>query len=159
MRARFVIVAFIVACRGDRPFTTLAIYDAPKSGFRVFVDATGTVPAGEDLMPVGVPTVAIFCPKSTAGHALRVDVSNPHATVTDGSKSSPIRWRTAELTRALDDAGYTAIDHAEIEEALAAVNGVSWGPKGTRMPGQTHHLDVVNIDFKTHAPVNVKSCP
>ncbi|HEX4517698.1 MAG TPA: hypothetical protein VGH87_16955 [Polyangiaceae bacterium] len=159
MKARVFVVAVLVACgRGDRPFTTLATYDAPKSGFRLVVDATGVVPPGEDLTPLGVPTVAVFCPKSV-GHALRVDVAGPHATLTDGAKSSAMPWTAAELTRVLGAAGYAAIDHAEIEEALASINGVSWGPKGTRMPGQTHALGVVKIDFTAHAPINVKMCP
>ena len=157
-RAASVLVLFAVACRGDRPWTTLATYDAPKSGVRVVVDASGVVPANEDLMPVGVPTVAILCPTS-AGHALRVDVSGARATVTDGATSSGIKWTAKDLEREIGAAGYATVDHAEVEEAIDAINGVSWGPKGTRMPGQTHHLGVVKVDFTAHAPITVKVCP
>lgn len=156
-RALSVIVLALVACRGDRPWTTIATYDAPKSGFRLVVDASGVVPSGEDVMPVGVPTVAVVCPKS-AGHALRVDVGGSRATVTDGASSSSIKWTVTELEREIGLAGYTT-DHAEIEEAIASIDGVSLGPKGTRMPGQTHHLDVVKVDFTAHAPISVKICP
>lgn len=153
------IVLLLAACRGDAPFTTLATYDAPKSGFTVVVDAHGVVPADEDLMPVGVPTVAIVCPRTTAGHALRIDVNAPGATVTDGTTSSSIRWKVPDLEHALAGAGYLTIDHAEIEETLDVINGVSYGRKGTHMPGQTHHLAVVKVDFASHAPATVKVCP
>lgn len=155
----FALLLVVVACRGDRPWTTLATYDAPKSGLRIVVDASGVVPPGEDLMPVGVPTVAIICPKA-AGHALRVDVGGSRATVTDGAAASTgIKWTAKDLEREIGAAGYASVDHAEIEEAIDSINGVSWGPKGTRMPGQTHHLGVVKVDFTAHAPASAKLCP
>ena len=64
------VVVCLLACRRDRPFTTLATYDAPKSGFRLIVDATGIVPRDEDM--TGGPVTAIVCPKS-AGHPIRID--------------------------------------------------------------------------------------
>jgi hypothetical protein len=151
------LVVCLFACRRDRPFTTLATYDAPKSGFRLVVDATGIVPPDEDLA-TGVPAVAIVCPKSSAAHALRIDVSGPKATVTDGAKTTVIPWNAPAFTRALIDAGYS-IDAAEIDESLGAVEGVSEGPKATRMPGQTRALAVVNVDFSAHAPASVGHCP
>src|SRR5512142_1425064 len=148
VRRLLFLTLLLVACRRDRPFTTLATYDAPKSGFRLIVDATGIVPPDEDLAP-GVPTVAIVCPKSSAGHPLRVDVNGRTAIVTDGAKSTPVAWNAPALRRALVDAGY-APDAAEIDESLGAIEGVSYGPKGTRMPGQTRALAVVKVDFSGH---------
>ena len=80
-----------------------------------------------------MPAVAIVCPKSSAAHALRIDVSGPKATVTDGAKSTVIPWNAPAFTRALIDAGY-AIDAAEIDESIGAIEGVS-GPEGDAHAG------------------------
>jgi hypothetical protein len=144
----------LASCTGGRSYATRATYDAPKSGFRMIVDAVGSVPPGEDL-GAGISTVLV-CPRGApSARELRIDLSSastaPRSVVAhDGTTSTPLAWdfkaSTASLTRALAGVGFTP-DAAEVEEAVRTIEGVGEGPKGTPMPGQTHALTVVTIDF------------
>jgi hypothetical protein len=156
------LVMALASCARSRSFETRATYDAPKTGFRMIVDATGTVPPNEDL-GAGFSTVLV-CPRAASARELRIDLP-PYAPATrsvvahDGATATtlPWDWKTAaaSLTRALASVGYTP-DAAEVEEAVGVIDGVGEGPKATTMPGQTKTLTVVGVDFHKSGG---SSCP
>jgi hypothetical protein len=159
-------LCLMIGCKRDRPFTTLAVYDAPKSDLRLMVWATGIGPgrSGGYKPMATIPTTAIFCPLSNIAHAVRIDVPPwapaRKAVVTDGATSTSVAWdlgaRVESLTGVLRAAGYLP-ERAELLEVLAAIDGVAWGQNATLLADQTE-LVVVNVDFSAHGPIDVASC-
>jgi hypothetical protein len=155
MSARVTVALAMASCAVSRPYETRATYDAPKTSFRMIVDAVGTVPPNEDL-GAGISTVLV-CPRGAASaRELRIELpaysTTPRSVIAhDGSISTSLPWdgkRSApSLTRALASVGF-APDAAEVEEAVLVIDGVGEGPKATRMPGQTRMLTVVSVDFQ-----------
>jgi len=139
-------------CESDRQFHTLAVYEAPRSGYAVRVVAIGVVRAGADMSEQSTAVLTFWsasgpaeaAPSITASAALR------HGQVEFGGESTPEgAWLTRGgegLFRLLSDAGYSSVPE-ELDELVSATYGVLLGPKGTRMPGQTKALRVVSVAF------------
>jgi len=140
------------------PFHSRAVYEAPRSGFRFEVLASGKVAAGADLSDAGSGSVR-FCPlPGTRGAALtfelvtgrshaEVELGGSKSTAAWGSKSSATTLRT-ELARA----GYAHLDGAELEESARVIDGVLSGPKGTVLHGQSRALGVLSTRLNRAAP-------
>jgi hypothetical protein len=138
----------------DHAFCTLAAYEAPHTGCRVFVFSEGIVKAGRDLSE-GSDGSALIC--STAG-ASRKDVKlaithmeKARYEISGGSKGV-LAWTWNDfpetLNRLFDKAGYQARDEAELMEIGRVMNGVMSGPKGTVLKGQTTILNVLEVDYR-----------
>jgi hypothetical protein len=156
------VVLFVLAsaCQRDRRFQTVAVYEAPRSGCLIRVEASGVVRAGADLSQQSSARVA-FGPKSDSSSRAGQDSSVPRAGALDvafqdgyvrfGSESymqgSAPRWTLDALSSLLSGAGCSP-DAAEAEELLSAIEGVLFGPKGTKMSGQTRALKVVSTAFE-----------
>ena len=137
----------------ENQFKTRAVYDAPTSGFRIIIDASGSIPPGADIAtngawkamvtPLGSTTAKVVTIHSISktSAAFAVD-SQPAVTVTWGSSSSKLSFR-----QTLVAAGYTSLSDADVAEAAKAIEGAAFGSKATLMSGQTKSLTVVEVTF------------
>ena len=158
---------FVASCkRGPEHFSTTAIYDAPRSGFRVIVHSSGAVAPNQDLA-TSTSSVAIVCPTKKVGHPVQLDLSPTNATprtvsVNDEGKTATLGWdpatRETTMARVLQDAAYPTPDARELAEVGDTIDGVALGPKGTRIAGQTHELVVTSVVFQSKDVPTVSSC-
>lgn len=126
----------LAACDADRPFCAVAVYEAPRSGFRLAVAARGIVEAGHDLAARSSGEISVC---STAGNPDRREVSWAHA-------DAPTRTLRDELAGRLGRAGYRSVDEQELQESADVIAGVLHGPKATRVEGQTRVLKLVRYE-------------
>ncbi len=126
-------VAALVACDADRSFCSVAIYEAPRSEYRLAVAARGIIEANHDLAARSTSEVRVC---SIAGNAQRHDI----AWTPSDRRTRNLR---DELARRLDTAGYRRLDEQELEDSAKVVAGILSGPKGTRLGGQTGSLKLV----------------
>jgi hypothetical protein len=135
----------------ENQFETKAAYDAPTSGFRIVIDASGSIPPGADIATNGVRKTVVTPFGSTTAKVVTIhSISNtlatfavdsqPAVTVTWGSSSSKLSFR-----QTLVAAGYTSLSDADVAEAAKAIEGAARGPKATLMSGQTKSLTVVDV--------------
>jgi hypothetical protein len=150
------VVAVLAGCRGY-DFRTLAVYNAPRSRFRLVALTEGTVKAGEDVTDRGRGTVVV-CPLSPGARAIELRFA-PGAAVAfaidkgaKGSLSWGFRAAAPSLSRVLKLGAYPTPRARELDEAVQVIDGALAGPKGTYMSGQTKSVDVVRVDFHTSAP-------
>lgn len=161
------IVASAAGCKHHpEAFATTAIYDAPKSGIRVIAYAKGAVQPNEDLAN-DASAVAVLCPAAKKGHPLRLDVpptnvAPRNVSVSGIAGTAPMPWTTGyrEVTLAsiLVAAGYPPPDPAELAEIAESIDAVAFGPKGTKIAGQTHTLVVASVDFEATSAPTIASC-
>jgi hypothetical protein len=166
MRARWLFLAPLAlgSCNTTAtgyPFHSRAVYEAPHSGFRVEVLASGSVAAGADLSSSGSGS-ARFCPLSgSTAVALTLElkagagrVSVELAGTPPAKSTAPWSARDASATLAteLGRAGYRHLDRSELEESARAIDGVMAGPKGTLLRGQTRALGVLSTTLSRAAP-------
>jgi len=150
--AAFAALLLLSGCESDRQFHTVAVYEAPRSGYAVRVVAIGVVRAGADMSEQSTAVLTFWsasgpaeaAPSITASAALR------NGQVEFGGESLPEgSWLArggARLSRFLSNAGYSPVPE-ELDELVSASYGVLLGPKGTLMPGQTKALKVVSVAF------------
>jgi hypothetical protein len=122
--------AALAACGADRPFCAVAIYEAPRSEFRLAVGVRGILEAGHDLASRSSGDVSVC---STAQTAERRHV----AWSTAQAHTRNIR---DELARRLGTAGYRSVDEQELQESAEIIAGMLRGPKAARIEGQTRTL-------------------
>lgn len=140
---------------GDRLFETVAVYEAPKSGYRLEVIATGTIKDGADVCDGACEGEAKIVPKeqSAAKRAVRLTIRNYDIvqTMVDELEQGGVKGADAEESKKISNlllkAGYKQLAPDEIDETVRAIRGAVAGPKGTMMQGQTRHLAVIDIDF------------
>jgi hypothetical protein len=147
-----------LGCDAGNPFVTAATYEAPVSGFRVHLRATGVVPAGADLADSSTGTVRI-CPVGAAPGArapITVRFASPRdatfsidrATVGSAAPATGAwHWSAAELTALLAAAGYAEVSPDEARETIRVLGAVS-GPKALVLTGQTTVLTVVATEYE-----------
>src|SRR6185503_13544927 len=145
------------------PFSSRAVYEAPRSGFRVEVVASGRVDAGHDTSTSGTG-FARLCPSPAS--------PSPSITLTLGHGSGSVAWEIAGTpvatgTAAWDSksslksleglllrAGYGPPDRAELDEMVRAIDGVLLGPKGTTIGGQSRAIGVVSTRLDRELPAS-----
>ena len=139
------------ACAGDRPFHTIATYQAPRSHCSIRVEARGEVRSGADLAERadGLLTVqASAPPPGMDAHPATISVSLRGGRTYLGE--TPIddvgAARTSAVSTMMSEAGCSP-DPGETGEAVEAAEGVLLGPKATRMAGQTALLKVISTTF------------
>lgn len=136
-----------------KPFATRATYDAPKSGFRIVIDASGVIAPGADVTDDGVWTAEVSPIGSTNAKTVNIQSApNTSATVVvDAQDSMSVDWssRNSEsfFRQVLELAGYTNLSDAEIGEAVRAIECAKSGPKATLLPGQTTSLTAVEVNY------------
>ena len=119
-------------------FETKAVYDAPTSGFRIVIDASGSIPPGADIATDGVWKAVVTPLGSTTAKLVTIhSISNtsamfavhsqPAVTVTWGSSSSNLSFR-----QTLVAAGYTNLSDADVAEAAKAIR------RGVRFEGYSN---------------------
>jgi hypothetical protein len=137
----------------ENQFKTRAVYDAPTSGFRIIIDASGSIPPSADITTNGVWKAVVTPLSSTTAKVVTIhSISNtsaafavdsqPAVTVTWGSSSSKLSFGQALVV-----AGYTSLSDADVAEAAKAIEGAACGSKATLMSGQTKSLTVVEVKF------------
>jgi len=141
----------LVGCHG-RDFRTYAVYEAPRSAFRLVALTMGTIDPGADITDKGSGTF-ILCPLSASAHAARLELSPgaPLRFEIEGGRTGTLTWdfRSAapSLSHILLLGGYPTPAGAEISESIKAIDGLLGGPKTTFMAGQTTTLRVTRVDF------------
>jgi hypothetical protein len=138
----------------DHDFCTLAAYEAPKTGCRIFVFSKGVVKAGRDLSE-DFDGSARICPTAGAsGKDLKLTITameKARYEMADGS-GGVLAWTWKDFPETLKTlfrkAGYPARDETEIMEIGRVINGVMSGPKGTVLEGQTAILNVLEVDYR-----------
>jgi hypothetical protein len=152
-RLALLVTAFSCACHGERHFHSVAVYEAPRSGCSIRMEADGVVSPGADLSDRSAAVVT-FGTTTSAVQAARapvvVQVSLWQGQVQFGSDvyaqgASPTRGREV-LSSRMSDAGCSPAPEESLE-LWAAIEGVLFGPKGTLMPGQTTLLKVRSTSF------------
>jgi hypothetical protein len=128
--------AALASCGADRPFCSVAIYEAARSEFRLAVGARGIIEAGHDLAARSNGDVSVC---ATAGHGERHHVAWSTA-------DAHARTLRDELARRLGAAGYRNVDEQELEESADVIAGMLRGPKATRVEGQTRALKLVLVE-------------
>ena len=140
-------------CEIDRQFHTVAVYEAPRSGYVVRIVASGVVRAGADMSEESkaLLTFSSASGLEQADSSVTASVALRSGQVAFGGASSlEGAWpaRGAEgLSRLLSKAGYPLVPE-ELDELVSTTYGVLLGPKGTLMPGQTRVLTVVSVAFE-----------
>lgn len=143
-------MALPCACRGDRPFHTVAVYEAPLSRCAIRMEARGVVRGGDDVS-VRSSAVLTFTRSGGADPDRRPPVTT-QAALREGwlwignQRASPGRQAGEAISPLLEAAGCAPIAQ-ELEELGGATEGVLLGPKGTMMSGQTRALRVVSTTF------------
>jgi len=139
-------------CASDRQFHTVAVYEAPCSGYAVRMVAIGVVRAGADMSEQSTAVLTFWSASGPAEAApsITASVALRHGHVELGGESSlegawPARGGEG-LSRLLSNAGYSSVPE-ELDELVSAAYGVLLGPKRTPMPGQTGALRVVSVAF------------
>lgn len=135
-------------------FQTTAVYEAPATGYRLEIEAAGSVEAGDDLSERSEGTARI----SPLGEADRIPLrltfsESDTLTVQFGDRSPETstrfrRDRDSTLHSLLVRAGYERVDAAEVRESARAIDGALAGPKGTTMEGQSEALRVIRVSLR-----------
>ena len=137
------LAALAGACQRDYTFHTVAVYEAPRSGCVVRMEANGTVRGGDDVSRASRGTLMIHDDPG-ADHAVSQEVVLREGQVLFG-EGGP-RAQSDGLFRLMTEAGCGPVPR-EVDELLAATEGVLRGPKGTFMEGQTKALEVRSTQF------------
>jgi hypothetical protein len=154
MRPRWcalVALSLLSGCERDHPFRTVAVYEAPRSGYTIRMEANGVVPSGADMSEES-SAVLTLTKGPGAGAASPVTI---HMALREGrfrfgdDLEFDGIWHTRSeeaLTNLLSNAGFL-FEPEELTEVLSAAEGVLLGPKGTLMSGQAKALRVVSVKF------------
>ncbi|MBS0266389.1 MAG: hypothetical protein JSS02_30945 [Planctomycetes bacterium] len=139
----------LTGCR--RTYNTTAVYQAPQAGFEAVVTAAGSFSTDYDLNPIPtgqatltplddrqLPTITLEFPGNETVH-YQID-SSPPATLPWGSLNSQ-----SSLQQILEQAGYQNLIAGEIAEITMAIEGVTYGPKGTLGPGKGNFITAVSV--------------
>ena len=137
------LVALTGACRRDYSFHTVAVYEAPRSGCVVRMEANGTVRGGDDVSRASRGTPMIHDDRG-ADHAVSQEIVLREGEVLFGERGP--RVQSDALFRLMTEAGCAPFPR-EVDELRAATEGVLRGPKGTFMDGQTKTLKVRSTTF------------
>jgi hypothetical protein len=139
-------------------FSTTATYDVPALGFRAVVAAHGTVAPGADISEDGVLRAVLLRLGGTTNPVVTLQTTNlPTArtiTYTIGTNAPlTLPWGSIDsipsLQTVLNQAGFTNPMPAAVEESRNAIEGTSYGPKGTMIGSGTHVVAVsVKPTFK-----------
>ena len=137
----------------DYDFWTSAVYEAPRSGFRIEIEGSGVVRSGHDLSEEATGSAIISPTGRSDARPIVLTLSGfERADYTlEGGQGGVVsrRWRDGPeaLARLLRRAGYGTVADEEVRETHGVINGVLSGPKGTTMEGQSEALRVVSVDF------------
>ena len=153
-RRRFGLLALLCSSACSRTYDTVATYEAPRGGYRAKVTSAATFSGDDDLNPRPVGAAKLTPLPGHTGALIELD--RPVGTVMnyqlDGVAQPPLSWdpgaNEKQLRTILTAAGYVDLPADETEEMAGAIDGVMYGPKGTRMPGQAHAIRVVSVVFK-----------
>lgn len=158
-RAR-ILVTFLLfvplsGCQRDYRFQSRAVYEAPQNKYRLEVEATGVVVAGDDLSRTHRGSVRLWATdKRQEDSPLRMRIRHNRDVVEyelpDGRTGTAVwNWKEAESSLAglLAHAEFEIRAANEVAETVRVINGVMAGPKGTVMPGQTDVLNVIDVNF------------
>lgn len=132
-------------------FDTVAVYEAPVSGYRIEIHGQGVVRSGHDLSEHGSGTATILPLGASSAQPIEFTFTGfEQAEFTiEGLKRGQISRRgVEEFAAVLASAGYRSLSEAEVRETHAVINGVLSGPKGTTMEGQSKSLRVVSTHFR-----------
>jgi len=131
----------------ENQFKTKAVYDARTSGFRIVIDASGSIPPGADIATNGVWKAVVTPLGSTTAKVVTINsISNTSAAfAVDSQPTVTVTWGSS--SQALVPAGYTSLSDADVAEAAKAIEGAACGSKATLMSGQTKSLTVVEVKF------------
>lgn len=139
-------------CGFERPFHIEATYRAPKTGYEITIFATGVVPAGADIVDVPSGTVEIrpLATQQSKKMIVLTILDERHISFQyDERNSLAVEWdfrtRVKVFADVLTQAGYDKPDADEVEETLGVLYGVMYGPKATRLKGQTKFLQVIEV--------------
>jgi len=142
----------VCGCGFERPLQSEATYQAPKTGYEIMIRATGVVPAGADIVDVPSGSVEIRPFANLKGKKrITLMVKNEKHVIyhyDDGNPSAmewDFRTRNAVYADLLIRAGYERPDADEVKESLEVMYGVMYGPKSTRLKGQTKFLQVIEV--------------
>ena len=144
-------VVLFVAGPPEYDFETVALYEAPVSGYRIEIRGRGIVRAGQDLkgLSSGRATIVPLGPVPVRPIEIRLAGMQQAEFTIEGLKSGPIsRSGPGPLRELLASAGYGPLADDEVAETHEAINGVLSGPKGTLMEGQSKRLRVVRTQFR-----------
>jgi hypothetical protein len=144
-------LSLLSGCEGDHPFHTVAVYEAPRSGYTVRMEASGVVLSGADMSEESSAVLAFA--KGPGGESaspvtIRLGLWRGRFRFGDDVEFDGTWHARSEevLSRLLRDAGFLFVPE-ELTETLSAAEGVLLGPKGTLMSGQTIALKVVSVKF------------
>lgn len=133
-------------------FRTVAIYEAPQSGFSIEITGRGIVRSGRDLSDSAEGTAVIRPLEGIPARRVTLTLAGfewAEFAIEDGQEggiSRSPRDGPDVLARLLRSAGYAARED-EIRETHEVINGVLSGPKGTTLDGQSDILRVVSVTF------------
>lgn len=167
--ARAVLIGMIIsgasAGCGDRGYTfkSAATYDVPRLGFRMTVEATGTVPSGADLSEDGTFTAVLsrlpeagrpfaFLSGSQTNLTCRFEKGPTSGSAAASGQAFP--WSSMDaagsLASILRAAGFTnsVSEPDALEEAATTLFGPALGPKSTIIAG-TSNIIVIKVSRQT----------
>ncbi len=135
-------------------FCTVAEYDAPEMNFRLKIVGAGEIETGADLS-FDTNAIALICPSANTSKSFRLkrtaELAGEYA-ITDG-ETGLLEWDSQRdqtvLETVFQAAGYERLSDNEIAETMRVFKGISYGPKGTTMPGQSDIFKVISVNFKT----------
>jgi hypothetical protein len=139
--ALFFGVALLGGCGPVRSYSTRAVYDAPRNGYRIDVSTSGSLPNGLDHNPTPAGTVRITPLAGAANPVVTLDLAGDGKVKYAVGDQEPVEapW---------EEGGDANKAQTEFEEAVLAIGGVLRGPKLTLMGGQTKHLVVVSVAIR-----------
>jgi hypothetical protein len=149
------LISIVLTGCSRKEFRTKAIYEAPKSGFRLEVIGWGRVDAGYDVALLGEYD-AVFIP--TAGTGKRIEFQGRYPDKTDQNShvltikgdGSTRHYEGVFLEDILGDVlyvNYETLEDDEWRESIFAIYGAASGPATTIREGQAKYLEVGEIIF------------
>lgn len=134
-------------------FCTQAEYEAPEMGFHIKMLGAGVVTAGDDLSNDS-RAIAMICPSVSTAKPIRLTRTGPltaEYSVT-GGESGVLDWdfrsKSKVLASVFRSADFSSASDNEIAETMRVFENISYGPKGTTMPGQARFLKGISVEFQ-----------
>jgi hypothetical protein len=133
----FAAASLVLACRADRPFRTVAVYEAPRGQCSIRMEGQGVVRGGADLSEDSGATLTVRATEErnrVGREVASLSVAFHEETLQFGAGAeTQVAWHEPgrmALSGLMSDAGCSVVPE-ELEELLTAVYGVLLGPKGS----------------------------
>lgn len=150
----FLIVLLLLGC-SQKSFRTKAVYEGPKSGFRLEVVGWGEYSKGYDVAFFG-EFDAVFIPTQETGRLVEFQGRFPDKTNIDSyqlmikEEGNTRQYQGVYLEEVLEDIlynNYDTYDPDEGRESIFAIDAVRQGPSVTIKEGGAKYLEVKEVTF------------